>query len=890
MRRKRWLWSVVALTGILLFLSFGVSRFLHFGRVHRYLVGRLESAFGRPVEVRRFDFNLLDGLRIQANSITVAEDPRYGNEYFLRADQLTAGPRWRSLVRGRFEFGTVSFTHPSLNMVRGPDGHWNLESWLPPPPPAGPLAPEAGALPGASPLAPGRLYRIEVGAGRINFKFGADKSPFALADVAGSLEQETPGRWRVDLEAHPVRATVALQDAGTIRVQGRIAGTSARLQPAELTLSWQEASLADALRLARGRDFGVRGSLALVLTARIAPPSAEAAKQNAAAHARSEGARWKLQATLRLVGMHRWDLPQRASDPAVNLLADAEWQAGAGEIQLARYVLEAPRSSVRGLGAIRWSPTFVPELRLLGSRVEFADLLSWYRAFHTGVAEEVKLDGILGLDLTLKGWPPRLEAGLVESPGGQLESATLRTPLRVGQLRARVRQGRLEFEPVTLAFGPLPSTAAGAAHARLTNALRITGVLATLPARANDQPGASPAHTRGWSFELATEGQLDRIQDLFTAGRVLGRSISAAGTAEGPVALGLRSSGRFFPYVAQTLGEVDFNGVRWQAACLNQPIVLEKVKLEMIPGEWRMTLASARAFGAGWKGTLAHAGSAPWSFELATDRLEAADLDRWLGPRARPPGLLERIMPSTSADGASSEIATLVGAFRAVGKLDVRQFVLGSLRLERLRGRLEIQGRRIALRAAEAEFYKGKVRGEMTANLSAQPVYHFNLQGERVDLSSLADATATLKGRFAGTAGGELVLRTRGIGRAELVTNLEGNGTLRARRAQFHGLDLEASLARGAARSGTSHFAELRADFFVAAGRIRLQDARLSNPPDELELRGSVDFSQALDLRLGTARTAGLKNSAPADAKSLRILGSVAAPRVAPPVPASADK
>src|SRR2546427_8785724 len=43
----------------------------------------------------------------------------------------------------------------------------------------------------------------------------------------------------LDLQAHPMRAAVVLQRSGTLRVRGTIGGTSARLRPADLRLSWE---------------------------------------------------------------------------------------------------------------------------------------------------------------------------------------------------------------------------------------------------------------------------------------------------------------------------------------------------------------------------------------------------------------------------------------------------------------------------------------------------------------------------------------------------------------------------------------------------------------------------------------------------------------------------
>ena len=260
MRKRRWLRAALVVAGVMLSASWGLSRALQDGWARRSLLARLSASFGRPVEVGYFGFSLLSGLRFEAHTVSVAEDPRFGAEYFLRADELDASPRWAELLRGRFELGTLSFTNASLNLVRAADGHWNVESWLPPAPHPAPSGRRSGQ-PGG-PHAAVRLAHIEVDGGRINFKREVEKLPFALVDVSGSLDQDGAGRWNIDLQAHPARASVAVQDAGTLHLRGTVAGTSARLRPASLELFWEDASVADALRLASGGDHGVRGELA----------------------------------------------------------------------------------------------------------------------------------------------------------------------------------------------------------------------------------------------------------------------------------------------------------------------------------------------------------------------------------------------------------------------------------------------------------------------------------------------------------------------------------------------------------------------------------------------------------------------------------------------------
>ena len=112
------------------------------------------------------------------------------------------------------------------------------------------------------------LTRIDIDDGRVNFKIIDEKLPFALTRFRGLSSRSHRGDGKLQLEAAPWRSGVALQTAGTVFVRGDVAGTSARLQPAEFHLHWSEESLADLLRLFRGRDYGIRGEFALDATAK----------------------------------------------------------------------------------------------------------------------------------------------------------------------------------------------------------------------------------------------------------------------------------------------------------------------------------------------------------------------------------------------------------------------------------------------------------------------------------------------------------------------------------------------------------------------------------------------------------------------------------------------
>src|SRR5260370_42679210 len=124
---QKWWKPELAIVVLVIALQVGVSLLVRTHHVHAYLVARLERAFGRPVEVTSFDARILPSPQLAASEVTVEEDPAFGHEYFLRAEHLIAALRWRGLLQGQFEFGTMSLNRPSLILVQNSEGRSNLQ-------------------------------------------------------------------------------------------------------------------------------------------------------------------------------------------------------------------------------------------------------------------------------------------------------------------------------------------------------------------------------------------------------------------------------------------------------------------------------------------------------------------------------------------------------------------------------------------------------------------------------------------------------------------------------------------------------------------------------------------------------------------------------------------
>jgi uncharacterized protein involved in outer membrane biogenesis len=868
MRKRKWLRWIFILAFALFAASIGLSRALRTSAARRFLIAHLEASFGRPVEVGRFDFSLLDGARLEANSITIAEDPRFGHEYFLRADTLTAGLRWSALFAGRFEFGTLSLSRPSLNLVRDAQGRWNIEQWLPPAS-SGPSRPGFVGPPVAPrSLSTARLYRVDINGGRINFKQGDDKSPLALVGVSGRVEQDNAGRWALDVEAQPMRAGVELQEIGTLGLRGSIAGTSARLQPAELNLTWNNVSLADALRLSRESDSGLRGGLTLELNARVVPSNEPAGPG---------GAQWSISGVARLTGLHGWKLPGRNTDPSANLSFDAAWRLGEARTQIRKILIEMPNSRLQGAGDLDWAQGLRPELHINSSSLGLADVLAWYRALRPDVPENLGLDGTLGVDATLRGWPLQLERGAFASVGGKLTSAALPSPLKIGPINASLSHGGLDFAPTEISFSPAASAAtAGTALAgdASPNSFTLSGtIFPSGPGMLLGPPN--------WSFSI--EGGTPRVEDWLALSQALAQPLNSGWTAAGGFSVKMRGVHKTESPATVWLGTMDLRSLNVSPAYLNQPLRFPAVHIEFAQAQRTISLSATEAFGATWRGSITRKNTdGKWTFDVTADRLDSAELDRWLGPRARP-GLLTRFAGFGKSPADNSQRDAAVARIAARGRLRVSEIVLAPLHFEQFDGEAELAGRTITIRKAQANFFGGKAAGNLEARLLADPSYQFRGRFDRVDLARLGQATPSLSNRISGVASATLDLATHGVGRENLVRSIQGDGKLDARNAQLRGLNFASLISAGNQDSLAGRFAAAQGNFTIGAGGIEVTDFVLENSQGRFQVDGRIDFSHALNLSIHPSISHATTKVASALPPSFVLGGTVEVPSLALP-------
>jgi hypothetical protein len=299
----------------------------------------------------------------------------------------------------------------------------------------------------------------------------------------------------------------------------------------------------------------------------------------------------------------------------------------------------------------------------------------------------------------------------------------------------------------------------------------------------------------------------------------------------------------------------------------------------------KVSLTDVDGFGANWSGQLSQAGipddagSVKWNFQLHANHLDAADLDRWMGPRARP-GWLQRLLPSLLGRSAPNPAASeLLRRVNAEGELLVDEFTLDKVTLSQLRASGGLHDLHLEVRQADARCAGGKVRAKLRAAFLPQPSYDVAAELDGVDLQQIP-VPGNSPERFTGLASGTVHLATQGVGRDELLQHLAGKGVLRLRDVGFQGWDVSASMADGAPHEGASRWTSGEGTFVVRDRGIVFPGLRLDGTSEMTLLTGTLSFADNSDLTLQSLVDDQAGAVAPEQGYVLRISGRLEVPKI----------
>jgi hypothetical protein len=816
------------------------------------IANSISLAVARPVEIGAVHLRFLPQPGFDLENLVIHEDSAFGAEPMLRAPEVTAVVRLTSLVRGRLDISRLELTEPSLNLVRLADGRWNWQALLERSERT-PLAPTAKSK---SEARPGFPY-IEASSGRINFKAGQEKKPYALLNADFGLWQESENTWGARLKAEPLRTDMSLNDAGLLRMNGtwRRAG-SLRETPLQFSLEWDHAQLGQLTKLVSGNDKGWRGEVRLDATLSGIPAAMRVAADAAIQDFRrydissSEGLRLAAHCDGRYSSvqamLHEISCSAPVGNGTITLHGDAGLP-GVHRVDLAMKLENVPMSAVAQV-ARRAKKSLPPDLVSAGN-----------------------VDG----NFTVK------EEGALPT-GPEFQGRGEITNLR---LRSAITKVELAAGSIPFVLSPGQAKVRADAPGKLAHVLDIDGLPAPdeLHVAFGPFPVALgrplPAQALGWvgrsGYGLAIHGDGEVSRTLRLAGLLGLPAVNAS--VEGAAEMKLQiagswagnisgsSSGFSLPLVT---GTVQLHNVRAAVRGLNAPVEISSADLQLLPLETRLEKLNAQAADTRWTGSVAlprscgTPGACVVRFNLNSEEIGLSELSKWLGARPN-----ERRWYQMLAS-EEPKTPTFLEDLRASGKVSIRRFRIHNLVTERVSASLDLERGKLKVSDLRADLLGGKHRGDWQVDFMAvSPVYTGS--GTLMGISLGQMATAMQDPWIAGTAEGTYQLTASGTDSAAFWDSAEGG-------LQFDMRDGVLSHISLASDEGPLRVARWLGRARLRDGQIDIEKGKLLSAAGAYELSGTASLGQVLDLKL--ERGTDLK---PASSFVYSITGTLAEPQIA---------
>jgi len=778
------------------------------------IIASISAGVGRPVDVGSVHARLLPRPGFELENLVVYDDQAFGAEPMLRASEVTADLRLTSLLRGRIEIARLDLTEPSLNLVHEEGGRWNLEALLERTART-PLAPTGNRKSAPRP----RFPYIEGSSGRINFKSGPEKKPYAFINADFSLWQESENSWGLRLKAQPLRTDLNLNDVGQLRVDGTWQrAESFKETPLKFNVEWTRAQLGQVTKFLSGSDKGWRGEIALDAALSGSP------------------AQLKFTSAASIDDFRRYDI---TSGKALRLAAHCDGEYSTESHEFHQVLCGAPVGS--GLltlagdiglpGSGRYAVTVKAENIPAGAIVVLAE--RGKKNLPDDVTAEGTLRGALSLQQDAdSGLPPKFD-GQGEITNFRLNSAATKGELGPTTVPFVMTEGAEQHGKIVLGNKSGFAVPAGA-HVEI-------GPVALSSARG----GAS---ARAWinrsGYDVTVAGDSD-ISRMLRLGRMIGIA-AAATTAEGLAQLNLHIAGSWSG--TQTAAGMGFSGpqVKGTAKLRNvhvtpggfsDPLQISSADIQLGADAVHVTKLSAKAAGTTWTGSLdlprgcGNLGACAVRFTLNADEIALGRMNEWVTGKKRP---WYDVLPS------SGKMATsLLARLQASGHITTNRFLAHGVEATAVSADVTLGAGKLQIKSSGGDIFAGKHQSQWLADFSVSPsVCKGSGALTGVSLAKVAkqmgddwiagtargsyEVTGPCTGEFWQSAAGTLQVGVRdgalphvllGTDTGVIITRLDGEARLRE-------------------------------------GKIEIGSAKLDSPSGKYEIRGTASLKREINLKL----------------------------------------
>jgi len=779
------------------------------------IVHSISMALGRQVEVGWVSLRLLPRPGFDLQNFVVHDAPEFSVEPMLRSQEVSAALRITSLLRGRLEIARLSFSEPSLNLVRNGEGRWNLEDLLERAART-PVAPTGKAR---TELRPAFPY-IEMNQGRINIKLGQEKKPYALVDADVALWQDSENIWSGRLRAQPVRTDFNITDTGLLKIEGSWQrAASLRETPLRFTAQWDRAQLGQVTKLAYGNDMGWRGTVRLFVSGKGTP------------------AQLLIETGGSVQDFRRYDISPQSP---LRLAAHCNGQYSSVDHSLSDLFCRAPvgggEVSLKGNLSSIAKPR-IYNLVLLSEDVPVPSLVQF--ALHSSkkisddLAATGKLDGSVRFIRTVSDSFPEV--------AGQGEISAL----HLGSTRAD-RELVIDRVPLALSSAPgserPPKTSPAYGKAQIAAPswpeLEI-GPFDVALGRALPATMRGRISRTGYGFELQGEAELQRLFHAAHSVGLFAPQSTAKGLAKVDLKLGAEWQELTPPRV---IGTAHVRSIRTEVPGLSTPLEIASANVTLSENEIKVQKISASLADDTVSGSVvltrpcAALAKCSVRFDLHSDEIASERLAGLLNTStARQPWY--SFLSFSRPQGLLS-----LAALHASGKFSLSRLLLHNVEAHRLSANIQLGNGKLRLSDLRGDVFAGRHTGEWNIDFTAKPpVYGGQGTFEGISLEEIAAATGG--NWITGTAAANYDVTASGSSTAELFSSASGTIQVAAR----DGLLPHIALASAGNALRVNQFS---GEFLLRHGSFEIQQGKLETPAGIYLLSGTASLKRTLDLKL----------------------------------------
>lgn len=834
---------------VLILLGIFLPPQINGARFSKRLATALSSALGRQVRIGDVNFRLLPRPGFDLYDFEVLDDPAFSAEPLLLCGKVTADLRLTSLWQGRLEIANLKLLSvtdrmpPSINLVYA-GGHWNIESLLS-------RAEQVPTAPTSKRRAEqrARFPYIAMDGGRINFKSGPEKKPYALTNTDFAFWLAAENQWHLRLEGRPTRIDMNLSDIGTIRVEGDLKRASdLRQTPVYLQVAWEQAQLGSVSRLALGQDKGWRGGV----------------RMNAELTGTLTGIR--MTSDIQVQDLRRYDI-SRSGMLQLNTRCQGEYDQSS---------LDFHCNMPLGSGGMKLNGQVFPgapvgyDLALVVSRVPLSALAAFALHAKSTLPDDLTSTGEVDAAFAFHAHEhtPRDWHGTGLTSSFVVSSSVASKPVPVGAIHFYMGAPESVSEPAPAVKKSRSKVPVQPPSPPLRNMATVT-----IEPFSIELVGGSLVQAQGlisstdYHLEVRGAAPLERFLEL---GRISGFP-SRLASVSGSSTMNLRIDGPWANFApAHLTGSAHLQNLTATIPGIKGRLLLSEADAQLTDSSVELSHLNAQfehspvALTGSMKRPLACAAElpCPFTFDLHAEALDAADVAGLLGMNQKTWSL-----PFISSTEKLPD-------FRAAGTLSLESLKLAGVPLEKFSAHLEAGDHSLLIEKIDAKIAGGSASGRWTIDWSgAAPRYsaNGNIAGATIEKLELpAEEADVLTGWITGKANLKYSLQFAGKTPAEMIAGASGqtefqvvNGTSRslapepARPLKFQGvqglfqidhgnLKFSAGKIRAAPRiydwDGTISLSDKQARLTIGAGAAQW---KITGALDKPSVSGSPVAAQA---------------------------------------------